>query len=116
MALPQSDTPGMGIVVPFDFDYSGLINTYYATPVESLGIESVQERLYLGPCRSEDVFLEGLKEFSDRKEEFYKIINEFPYLNNKSKKEMIVYLESFFGDFDKNNTIVIKLGNECSGP
>jgi len=54
-----------------------------------------------------------LKEFSGKKKELIKVINDFPYLNAKTKKEMIMYLEGFFRDFDKHNIIVYKLLNEC---
>jgi len=39
--------------------------------------------------------------------------NDFPYLNGKTKKGMIMYLESFFDDFNKRNQIVNKLRSEC---
>jgi hypothetical protein len=103
----------LGAIVPYDFDYSGLVNTDYAVPPEGLGIESVSERLYLGMCRSEDVFINALQEFSDKKEEFYKVINEFTLLNEKERKKMISYLDSFYAGFDKRNTIVTNFINQC---
>jgi hypothetical protein len=108
-----SANPNLGVIVPYDFDYSGLNNTNYAVPFETLGLKSVLERRYLGICRSQDVFQKELKEFLEKKNEFIKVINDFPYLNVKSKKEMIMYLEGFFRDFDKHNIIVYKLLNEC---
>jgi len=109
----KSERPDLGVIVSFDFDYSGLVNTNYSVPFEGLGIESVLERRYLGICRSEEVFINALREFSDKKEEFYKVINEFPYLKEKTKKEMIVYLDGFYKEFDKRNTIVSNLLGGC---
>ncbi|MCJ7448832.1 MAG: hypothetical protein MUO72_14185 [Bacteroidales bacterium] len=109
----NSARPDLGVIVPYDFDYSGLVNTDYAIPFEGLGLKSVLERRYLGECRSKEVFTDALKEFSDKKEEFYKAINEFPYLKEKTKKEMINYLNGFFYGFDKRNTIVSKLLSDC---
>jgi hypothetical protein len=108
-----SDKPGLGVIVPYDFDYSGLNNTDYAVPFEGLGLKSVLERRYLGICRSQEIFMNDLKQFSDKKKEFYNVINDFPYLNAKNKKEMIMYLEGFFRDFDKHTIVVYKLLNEC---
>ena len=108
-----SSNPSLGAIVPYDFDYSGLVNTDYALPFKDLGLKSVLERRYLGICRSQDIFTNELKEFIEKKTEFYKVINDFPYLNAKNKKEMITYLEGFFRDFDKHNIIVYKLLNEC---
>ena len=99
--------------MPYDFDYSGLVNTDYALPFKDLGLKSVLERRYLGICRSQDIFTNELKEFLEKKTEFYKVINDFPYLNPKTKQEMISYLEGFFKDFDKHDIIVYKLLNGC---
>lgn len=107
------ERPGTGIIVPYDFDYSGLVNAHYATPYEGLRIKSVRERMYLGICRSEKVYIKALSEFSDKKEALYKVINEFVYLDAKSKEDMISYLNSFFKDFDKNNTLAKKMLSDC---
>lgn len=112
-AQGKSVRPDLGIVVPYDFDYSGLVNTDYAVPFEGLGIKSVRDRLYIGICRSQDVFLNALQEFLNKKEEFYKVIREFPYLGERSKKDMIDYLTGFFSRFDKRNSIVYDLINTC---
>jgi len=43
--------PGMdAIVVPYDFDQSGVISTAYAKPNPALPIRSVRQRLYRGYC------------------------------------------------------------------
>jgi hypothetical protein len=108
------DSSGLGMVVPYDFDYSGLVNAEYAIPFEGLGIKSVTERRYVGICRSEEVFIEALKEFTDKKEAFYRIINEFPLLDAKTKRDMIGYLDTFYGGFDKRNTIVYDILSGCN--
>ena len=38
------------VLLPYDFDYAGLISTEYAQPNEGLSISSVRERLYRGYC------------------------------------------------------------------
>jgi hypothetical protein len=113
LSQPYSTQPDLAMIVPFDFDYSGLVNTSYAIPFPELPIQTVRERLYLAVCRSEDSFKNTLKEFSDKKEEFYRVINDFPYLKEKSKKDMINYLNTFYSLFDKRNSIVSQLLKDC---
>jgi hypothetical protein len=115
LVMSQGDSQGLqsGIAVGYDFDYSGLVNTSYSVPSNNLGLNSVRDRYYLGICRSEETFINALKEFADKKEDFYKIINEFQYLNPKIKKQMISYLDDFFSGFDKRNSIVYNLLGEC---
>jgi hypothetical protein len=103
----------LGIIVPYDFDYSGFVDADYAVPHEDLGIETVRDRLYIGICRSEDAFINALREFSDKKEQFYKVINDFTQLSEKERKKLTGYLDSFYAGFDKRNSIVFNLLNEC---
>jgi hypothetical protein len=105
--------PGLGLIVPYDFDYSGLVNAHYAIPAEGLGIENVTQRRFLGICRPEETYARELKEFSDKKTEFYKVINEFTYLSDKDKKEMISYLDEFYRNLDKISGILNVFKNEC---
>lgn len=109
----QSDRPDLGICIPYDFDYAGLVDTDYAVPGEGLEIKSVRERVYLGLCRDKQVFEEAVKEFSENKDELYGVISDFPYLKEKSKNDMIKYLDSFYSQFDKRNTIVNNLLFGC---
>jgi len=109
----SSAQPNLGVIVPYDFDISGLVNTKYAIPFEGLRIKTVRERIYLGICREEQVFINALNEFSDKQEEFYKIINEFPYLKEKSKERMISYLEEYFRDLEKPDILVKVFRRDC---
>jgi hypothetical protein len=113
LSQASSARPDLGIIIPFDFDFSGLVNSGYAEPFEGLKIKSVLERQYLGICRSEEVYIKSLREFYELKDEFYKVINEFPYLKDKSKKWMISYLDGFYEGFDKRNTLAKKMLNDC---
>jgi hypothetical protein len=101
------------LIVPYDFDYAGLVGADYAVPFESLPIKTVQERLYMAVCRSETEFTNALMEFSEKKDEFYKVINTFPYLSERSRKDMINYLDGFFYGMDKRNSLVKKLLSDC---
>jgi hypothetical protein len=113
LSQPGSENSNLGVIIPYDFDYSGLVDADYAIPYEKLGIESVRERIYLGLCRDEATFESELKEFADKKDEFYSIIRDFPYLKEKSKKQMLDYLDEFYESFNKSNTILYTLMREC---
>jgi hypothetical protein len=107
------DTPGLGTAIPYDFDYSGLVNAHYAIPTEGLGIDNVTQRRFLGICRPEENFKKALKEFSDKKSDFYKVINDFEYLSDKEKKGMINYLDEFYHSLEKIDGILNIFNNEC---
>lgn len=109
----RSERPELGMIIPFDFDFSGLVNADYAAPFPGLKITSVLDRQYMGLCRSQEVYVNALREFSNKKDEFYKVINEFPYLKERTKKEIIIYLNGFFDGIDKRNTTANNMLNDC---
>lgn len=92
--------PGFGsegyTVVPYDFDYSGLVDAAYAIPGENLGISSVRERYFLGLCRSDEAFMKAIDEINQYREEILQVVNDFTYLGEKDKQDVIAYLEEYF--------------------
>ena len=84
------------IPVPYDFDYSGLVNASYAVPGENLGIRSVTDRYYLGPCRDPESCRETIDLFTEKREEIIGMVEGFPFLERRNKSEMRAYLNEFF--------------------
>jgi hypothetical protein len=104
---------GLLIAVPYDFDWTGFVDPSYAVPVEETGLETVRERLFTGICRSREVFLKDFEVFTLKKDEFYNVINEFPYLSQKEKRECIMYLDEFYSGLSGRNYIIDDLLNSC---
>ncbi|MGD0754257.1 MAG: hypothetical protein ABR927_04270 [Bacteroidales bacterium] len=108
------DTTGLGIAVPHDFDWSGLVNPPYALPTEEMGIQTVRERKFVGVCRSKEVYLKDLESFVQKKDEFYRVINDFPYLDKREKKDATDYLDGFFDQLvGKKDNLIYNLTNTC---
>jgi hypothetical protein len=93
---PKSDSSGILIAVPYDFDYSGMINAFYAIPDENLKIENVRQRQYIGFVRSYSEMEEALNIFREKKAAIYALINQFSLLSPKTRKEMTDYLDEFY--------------------
>lgn len=108
------DPSNLAIAIPYDFDWTGLVNATYAIPAENVGTENVRERIFEGVCRSKDVFYRRLDLFSEKKEEFYSVINDFPYINQKVKRDITGYLNGFFIQLGgKRDLILYNLTNSC---
>lgn len=107
------NSSGLGIAVPYDFDYAGIINTDYAVPYEGLGLKSVLERRYLGACRTREEYETALKEFRDKKAEFYRVIDEFSLLDEKEKKGMKKYLDGFFDSLENEKELLNSFEQGC---
>lgn len=109
--------PGFGAdgytAVPYDFDYTGLVNTMYAVPGENLGISSVTERYFLGLCRDDEAMMEALEYINQRREEILQMVNSCTYLGEKDKKEMRAYLDEYFAQASDYDIIGPKLKKTC---
>lgn len=105
--------PSLGMLVPYDFDHSGLVNAYYAAPFKELPIETVRDRMYLGICREKEAYQDALREFAEKKEALYQVIRDFEFLPERSKKDMINFLNGFYSKFDRWDTIVSDMMQTC---
>jgi hypothetical protein len=83
-------------VVPYDFDYCGLVDASYAIPNEIIGTEKVTERVYRGFPRTMEELQIQLDVFRSKKDSIFGLINSFGLLNIKTRKEMTGYLDEFF--------------------
>lgn len=101
------------IPVPYDFDYSGLVNASYAIPFEVMGIGSVTERLYLGICHTVEEFREACRGFLDKKEGIYRTIREFEYLDEGIRKNLIRYIDGFFTVIESDKLLRGEILEKC---
>jgi hypothetical protein len=100
LILLSADSSARPFPVPYDFDYSGLVNTFYAVPDERLNFESVRQRKYLGFPRPYAELEEELNIFREKKSAIYALINNFSLLTQKNRKEMTAYLDEFYEMID----------------
>jgi hypothetical protein len=108
------DPFALGVAVPHDFDWTGLVNPTYAVPAENVGTENVRERIFLGVCRNRNIYNKELDIFLSKKDDFYEVINEFQYITQKVKKDMTDYLDGFFRQLEgRRDMIMSTLLNSC---
>ncbi len=87
---------GQMIPIPYDFDFSGMVNAGYATPDAGLGVKSVTDRIFLGGLKTKEELDPVLRQFQIKKSAMIEVIQNFEYLPVKQRKKMIKYLESFY--------------------
>lgn len=61
------DTAAVIHPVPYDFDWSGAVNTRYAFPDKSLSIRSVVDRLWRGDCSTAEQLAPSIAHFKERR-------------------------------------------------
>jgi len=82
--------------MPYDFDYSGLVNAHYAVPGKALELTSVEDRLYRGPCVPEAEFQAALAPFREKKDEVLGMPATIPGLDDGPRKSTEKYLREFY--------------------
>ncbi len=84
------------VPVPYDFDWSSLVNAPYAVPNAKLYIESIHERLYRGYKRTPEELEFVFKEFRMKKDAFYDLYQKTNLLTEKEKKRVFNYFDEFY--------------------
>jgi hypothetical protein len=113
IALQNPGTLQGFLVIPYDFDYTGLVNASYAVPGEDLGIATVRERYFLGPCRNTEVHEALVKEFATYEERIIDYINNFEFLDGDEKEDMIEYITSYFREAERDDFVARKIQSTC---
>lgn len=101
----KPELAGQGIPIPFDFDLTGVVNADYAIPPPDLGIETNRDRMFTGICRTREVYQGELMAFLEKKEEFFSVVTDFPYLSKAEKRDIIVFLDQFFDQLEKPRSL-----------
>ena len=86
--------------IAYDFDYAGLVEAPYAVHGNGIDLDDITDRLFLGMCREKGALAKHIPLFQEKKADFYKIINDFHYLDAKERKRMINYLDEFYKILD----------------
>lgn len=98
------DMAGPVFPIPYDFDFTGLVDARYATPDRSLNIQTVRQRVYRGVCRPREELDAAVQILAGRQAEIYSLINNQEGLEFDVLESTIEYLDEFFaiiGDADR---------------
>lgn len=83
-------------LIPYDFDFSGLVDPPYAIPPDELDIRSVRDRIYLGFEHPPEDFARAFEFLQSKKQELLASVEECPMLDQSSKRKTDRYIQSFY--------------------
>ena len=99
--------------VPYDFDLSGLVAAPYAIPEPRLGIRSVSDRLYRGPCRTVDELEAAASMLREKRPDILALVDRTSGLDSGARSEVKNYLESFFKTIERPASIKRQFVDGC---
>lgn len=109
----KENPTALPIVVPYDFDWCGIVSAPYAVPAENLPIESVRTRWYRGFCRPDAELQLVLDEFRQRREEIYHTCRNVPFLSEKDLNKTIKYMDQFFKTLENPRAVKVAFHQNC---
>jgi len=101
------------IPVPYDFDYSGLVDTPYAVAPPELRLRSVRSRRYRGFCAHNAEAQVEAGAIRERAPALHAVVENVPELNDRNKRSTLKYLDAFFEDIETEEQIAKKLLKAC---
>ncbi len=104
--------PGGSLVpVPYDFDFSGLVNAPYAIAPD--GTSSVRERRYQGFCAHNPQAMAVAAEFRAKRGPLLATLGQVP-LDEGARRRATAFLETFFADIADERRMAAKLLRTCN--
>lgn len=104
---------GVLVPIPYDFDYSGLVNAPYAVPPEGLRVKSVRNRLYRGHCVHNRQVSAAIAEFRAKRGALLGVFSQIPGLEPGTQGRAVAFLEKFFADIASDQTVADKIIGAC---
>lgn len=101
--------------LPYDFDFSGLVDAPYANPNPRFRIKTVRSRRYRGLCSNNDLLPETFDRFIANRDAVYAIVDELDMLSKISRRSVASYLDSFYDDISQAKAIDREFINDCVG-
>jgi hypothetical protein len=100
--------------IPYDFDYSGLVDASYAVPdTKQLGIQSVRDRLYRGPCKTAAELEPYFAKFRAAKADLMGLFDALPDMNPGYARDAKKYLEDFYKTIDRPGSVKSQFIDNC---
>jgi hypothetical protein len=104
--------PGGSLVpVPYDFDFSGLVNAPYAIAPD--GTSSVRERRYQGFCAHNAQALAVAAEFRAKRGPMFAVLGQVG-LDEGVRRRATAFLDGFFADIADDGRMAAKLLRNCT--
>ncbi len=107
LLIPQSGRECM--IVPYDFDFSGVVNAAYAVPDPTLGITQVRQRRFMGLAASAEELQPTIAHFKAKQSELEKLIRQFKPLSAFARKDVLAFVQSFYDCLDEFDPELVSL-------
>jgi hypothetical protein len=101
--------------VPYDFDWSGLVDAPYAGPNPKIAsvIDNVRERLYMGMCNDAIDYPAVYARFDEEREAILALPRSVPEISEGNQQTAVRYLETFYEIIDSDAAARRQIQDAC---
>jgi hypothetical protein len=86
-------------LLPYDFDFAGLVDAPYAVPKAETGLKNVKERILLSNGIPNEAVKQAVEKIKSAQSDLFLFCNS-SFLNKNTVKDLNRYMESFFQKID----------------
>jgi hypothetical protein len=101
--------------IPYDYDFSGFVDSPYAEPPEGLDVSNVTHRLYRGYCASNDEIPSVVAEYRAHRAEITAVVASEPRLDEKFRAKALKFLDGFFATINDPASVRSEILKVCRG-
>lgn len=106
--LIRSNETAKVLLVPYDFDFSGLVSAPYASPSSESGLLTVRDRFLMANGIPLEALRRATRALRLAKDEFYAICQS-KYLSREASAQMVEYLDTFYRQIDSKDEVPVRM-------
>lgn len=99
------------VPLPYDFDFSGIVNAPYAVPRPPA--KNVRSRRYAGLCATQSRLDEALALFRDQRDAIYALYQQQAGVNERRLRSTLGYLDDFYEIIDDPERVARRMVGRC---
>lgn len=93
----QQQAGGQFKIVPYDFDFSGLVDAEYAIPNPNLDQSHIKQRMWIWEFAASSNTLDTtVQQFLSKETAVMQLVENYPHLSKSSKRQVTKYLGDFY--------------------
>ena len=113
LIAPAAATANL-VPIPYDFDFSGLVDAPYAVPPDGLPVKSVRKRYYRGYCRFNAEAPAVAAEFRAQRSALLATLSQIPQIEIRTVRKASSFLDGFFADIASDQAVTANLLKDCA--
>lgn len=103
------------IPVPYDFDFSGLVNATYAAPPTQVPTRDVRDRYFYGLCQPRPIVDAAIEHIRSKRDEILALLQNTEELDDGLRRRNVSFIESYFKILDDPEKVRKEIVVRCRG-